>query len=228
MTDHNDEPDLQPAGEPNRLADAWSARLASISQDERIAAWWTSDGRLLVCALKKTKNHQPSYLEALAVATGDLEFDQEGYANVTPDFSDALERSCSQSAEYYSLAKKICVVNLFLGKLQPELQPLAALILSGQMKMPRPRKGRGSKFWHRDLLLVRGVGSTVKFGIPPTRNDESEPSSGCDLVAQAFKKAGRTDGPTYDGAKHAWKGRAQLFKDLEDLDFANFRRSVEG
>lgn len=78
MTDHHDEPNLQPAGEPNWLADAWSARLARMSQDERIAAWWAADGRLLVAALQQRKDHLPSYLEALAIATGDLVFHEEG------------------------------------------------------------------------------------------------------------------------------------------------------
>jgi hypothetical protein len=228
MTDHNEEHGLQAAGEPNRIADALSSRLARMSQDERIAAWWASDGRMLVSALKHSKDRPPSYLEALAIATGDLAFDQDGYANVTPDFVDALERSCSQSAEYYSLAKDVCVINLSFGKLQSELQPLAALILSGRLSKPRPGKGHGSKTWHRDLLLVRGISSTVKYGIRPMRNDVSSPISGCDLTIQAFKKAGHKDRPTYQTVKHAWKKRAQLFKDLEDIDFANFRRSVEG
>lgn len=233
MTDHNDEPNLQPAGETNRLADAWSARLASMSQDERIAAWWSIEGQTLVAALKQRKDHPPSFLEALAIATGDLAFDRNGYANVTPEFVDALERSCSQSTEYYLLAKHICVVNLSLGKLQPELQLVAALIMSGQLRKPRPGKGRGSKTWHRDLLLVRGVNSTSKFGIAPTRNDQkyptdkSKPISGCDLVIQAFDKAGRNDCPTYDTAKHAWKNRAELLKDHEDIDFANFCSSID-
>ncbi len=226
MREIKEEPGSQPSDDINSLADAWSARLARMSQDERIAAWWASDGRLLVCALKQHKDHLPSYLEALAVATGDLEFHEEGYANVTPDFIDALERSCGQSAEYYLLAKSICTVNLSLQMLQPELQPLAALIMSGDLKKPRPGKALGGKTWHRDRLIVRGINSTLKHGIAPTRNDVSSTVSGCDLVIKAFDCAKRKDRPTYSVAKEAWNRRDEILTHLEILEFEKYRRHI--
>lgn len=227
MTDHNKKLVSTLGDEPERLAGAWSGRLARMSQDERIAAWWASEGRLLVCALKRSKDHLPSYLEALAVATGDLEFDDEGYANVTPEFIDALERSCNQSAAYYSLAERICVANLSLGKLQPELQPLAALIMSNHWPKPRPGKGLGSKTWHRDLLLVRGISSTIKYGILPMRNDVSSTVSGCDLIIAAFDRAKRNDRPTYSVIKKVWNRRAQIVRQLDTLEFERYRRHIE-
>jgi hypothetical protein len=198
-----------------------------MSQDERIAAWWSIEGRVFVAALKQRKDEVPSYLEALAVVTGDLKFEYAGYANVTPKFIDALERSCRQSAAYYSLAERICVANLSLGKLQPELQPLAALIMSGHWPKPRPGKGLGSKTWHRDLLLVRGISSTVKYGIRPMRNDVSSTVSGCDLVIAAYDRAKRNDRPTYSVIKKIWNRSAEIRRQLDTLEFEKYRRHIE-
>ncbi len=209
------------------LVEARSAQLAKMSMPERIERWWLWDGRFLVGALKRSKEHSPTYLEALAVASGDLVFEADGFARVSDEFLEALESFSRHSSAGFQLAKRICIFNLALGRLQSNLQPLAALIMAGEWKQPRPGKGHTSKNWQRDLLLVRGIASSAKFGISATRNEASDNISGCDLVIEAFEEAGRRDTPTYDAVKKVWQRRRELIADHEEVEFLVYRQSVD-
>lgn len=226
MTDCNQDDSHREDLAPNRLGEAIRAELSRMSLAERAAVWRMWDGRFLVSALGRSSEHSPSYLEALALASGDLAFEEDGFARVSKDFAEALANFSRQSSQGFQLAKRICVANLASGRLQPELQPLAALILAGEWKAPRPGKGQTSKNWHRDLLFVRGITSAATLEIPATRNEASNSVSGCDLVIEAFKKAGMRETPTYEAVRKIWQRRKELIADEREIEFLIYSQSA--
>lgn len=226
MADQTDSDRVPSHSGSQRLAQALHDKIHRMSWHERAAYWWSFEGDRLVNALRGREDRQPSILEVLAYETGDLMVRDDGYFEPSDEFTDCLTRASQVWPTAYALARHICIRNLAEGRLQASLQPLAALILSGDIRKPRPRPCHGSRTWFRDLLIVRGVSSTAKYGISPTRNDTSAANSGCDLVVEAFNRAGRRDAPTYQTVRKVWDRREDLLKDHDEIDFAMFARNV--
>ena len=60
------------------------------------------------------------------------------------------------------------------------------------------------------IFMLRGL--TQKYGIAPTRGDETSTQfAGCDIAAQACLKNGMERPTTYEGAKTVWMNRRKYF-----------------
>lgn len=222
MSGTSEYPEFEAEDGTARLERAMRKKLDGMSPGERTAAWWQWEGRRLTKALQSQGDRFPSFLEVMAYETGDLKKNEDGFFEVSVEFVEYLTRASREWPTAFDLAKRICVRNLASARLQPSLQPLAALMLSGDFSKPRAGHGRASKNWYRNLLIVRGVNSMSVYRINPTRNDASEQTSGCDLVVEAFNKAKRRDAPTYPTVRKVWDQREELLKDINEVELAMF------
>lgn len=85
-------------------------------------------------------------------------------------------------------------------------------VLTGELKRPRARKGisRYSQMF-RDGCIVAAIEIGQFFGLPATRNDASDETSGCDAVAGFFQ--GRNTAPmTFSAVKRIWLARGHTFR----------------
>jgi hypothetical protein len=96
----------------------------------------------------------------------------------------------------------------------------AAEVLLGERKRPEATKGpKRYKNAGRDRIVVRAIELGQKLGLVATRNDVSEPTSCCDLVAECLLEQGLSP-TTYAGVKRIWLARGDKL--------APFHRTMHG
>lgn len=87
-------------------------------------------------------------------------------------------------------------------ELPPEAQAWLVQYLRGQVHRPNDRRGRKDEYWLHSVIWI-AVGNLVSEGMKATRNDTSEPRSGCDAVAHALAGLGLKP-TTFHGVKRIW------------------------
>lgn len=85
-------------------------------------------------------------------------------------------------------------------------------------RISRPRQHGPSKYsnWGRDLHIAWVIFMLERAGTKPTRNDESNTTSGCDIAAEEFTRI--TKRPmNYETAKAIWKRYSKLKSPLSSI-----------
>ena len=228
----SDDPDYEEVAK--KYIKGLNRRLNSTSAEVREKEWWFFVGNRLVENLELVSTQKVSYLEVVGSISGELRWEDSGYCALSANFMDLLFKSAHVSPLDFDLAKKICTRNLANERLQPELQVLAALILSGKLTRPRKKDGVYSNDWYRNLLVVRAVDTAKRYGFKPTRGqipsekvrEKPRKKSGCSLVREAFAKAGN-EMVTEEVVLDVWKKRANLREADQFLQLLDFQVQVE-
>lgn len=130
---------------------------------------------------------------SLGIGLGKNHLSNSGpYYVVTDEIAVALLELADNHYQFFDACVSICATNILTGNQLPSpFRLFAANVLEGKVKRPSPRHRERQKNWLAKSFIYETVLAVVeKFELKKTRNDASESTSACDVVAGALSTCG--------------------------------------